>query len=281
MKKIIYTSLALATFGILFLNNSGGAAAAGRGGRTGAPGDNAQTCAQCHTGAVGSATATLKAFNDAGTSEVTRYIGGQTYTLRLTLSSAPTGGAYGFQMLDLRKDNNNNVKGFVATQAPGIQLTPVAANGRTYAEQSQKLTSNIINVKWKAPDTLTGAVTFYAVGNIVDGTGGSGPGDVVVTSTLELTRQTSSNNELAAKVQMSVSPNPASEQISINLASEVSKNLQVRVTDIAGRIVLTQNWQIGTGDNQRTLNVQSLAKGAYMVQLVDNQNVISKKIIKL
>lgn len=281
MKKVIYSLLTLVTLSILLLNNSGGAAAAGRGGRTGAPGDNAQTCAQCHTGAVGSATASLKAFNEAGNSEVTRYIGGQTYTLRLTLSSAPSGGGYGFQMLDLRKDNNNNVKGFVASQATGIQLSTVSATGRIYAEHNQRLSSNIINVKWKAPDTLTGAVTFYAVGNIVDGSGGSGPGDVVVTSTLELTRQTSSNNELAAKVQMSISPNPANEQIAINLVSDVSRNLQVRMTDIAGRIVSTQNWQINTGDNQRTFNVQNLAKGAYMVQLVDNQNVISKKIIKL
>ena len=36
-----------------------------------------------------------------------------------------------------------------------------------------------------------------------------------------------------------------------------------------------------SGENLRTLDVSRLAKGAYMIQVIENQNIVSKKMLKL
>ena len=91
---------------------------------------------------------------------------------------------------------------------------------------------------------------------------------------------TSSVNELAAQIQMSISPNPTTEGVVLSLSSKVSKKVQMRMTDVSGRAVISENWQIQAGENSKKWDVSQLAKGAYMIQIIENQDVISKKIIK-
>ena len=88
-------------------------------------------------------------------------------------------------------------------------------------------------------------------------------------------------NELAENVQIQLSPNPTPSTLSVWLDSKVSKSLKIQMTDLSGRIVLSENWSVTMGQNQRTLDLHTFAKGAYMVQIIDNQNVVSKKILKL
>lgn len=293
MKKLMFTTLSLFALALLFLNNAGGYGSSSGEGLTGAPGDatlpngTAKTCQACHNGGSFNPTAKIELFDEAGITAVTKYEPNKTYTIRLTItagSGSPSG--YGFQMIDIRKSNNANVKGFLATaqQATGIQVTTIS-NGsqanRTYAEHNSRRASNIFNVKWKAPASGTGAVTFYAVGNAVNGSssdaGDNGTGFV----SIDFAELTSSMNELATQIDMKVFPNPTTENISIQLNSTKAKNIQIRLTDITGKLVLAENWQIQAGDNAKQIPIAQIAKGAYMVQLVENQDIISKKIIKL
>ena len=286
MKKTTYIFTALVFATILFSSHAGGYAAIEGLGLTGAPGDtkltngDAVTCQSCHNSGSFNSSASLELLNEVGTTAVTKYEPTKIYTIRVTINAAagtPVG--YGFQMIDIRKSNDANVKGFVAAQAAGIQLTTLT-NGRVYAEHNVRSASKTFNVKWKAPASGTGIVTFYAVGNAVNGNGATSGDNGTASVKIDFAEMTSSVNELAAQIQMSVSPNPTTEGVVLSLSSKVSKKVQVRMTDVSGRTVISENWQIQAGENSKRWDISHLAKGAYMIQIVENQDVISKKIIK-
>ena len=291
MKKILYTFFLAATVLSLISNSSGKAASEGEG-MTGAPGDRFQangsavTCQFCHNSGTFNPTAKIEFFNEAGTTAVTRYEAGKNYTIKLTITPTGTPAGYGFQMIDIRKSNNSNIKGFLptASQNTGIQVTALTMGNqanRSYAEHNKILTSNAILVKWKAPSTGTGAVVFYAVGNAVDGRNGIGGDNGTGTINAEFAEQTSPVNELALSVEMVVSPNPTAEGVVLSLSSKLSKKIEVRMTDISGKTVLSENRSIQVGENTIKLDVSNFAKGIYMVQVIENQNLITKKLLKI
>lgn len=284
MKKIIYIFSGIVTI-FLFVNNATGPIVRQQKGYTGAPGDQPNTCRTCHNSGTYGTTATLQVFDSAGTTAVTKYALGKQYTLRLTISvTSGTPSAYGFQMIDLRKRDSTNIKGFLpkTQQAANIGIDTLTATSRVYAEHNAPLTSNVINVLWKAPSTDIGSVVFYAAVNAVN-LSSSTAGDLGSPPvSLELASPLSSGvNELAENVQIQLSPNPTPSTVSVWLDSKVSKSLKIQMTDLSGRIVLSENWSVTMGQNQRTLDLHTFAKGAYMVQIIDNQNVVSKKILKL
>lgn len=283
MKKILYIFSGMATI-LLFMNNATGPIVKQQKGYTGAPGDQPNTCVTCHNSGTYGSTATIQVFDSLGTTAVTKYALGKQYTIRLTISvTSGTPSAYGFQMIDIRKKDSTNVKGFLAktSQAADIGIDTITATGRVYAEHNAKLTSNVINVKWKAPSTDLGTIVFYAAGNAVN-SGGTNAGDNGTPSvSVQITSPISSGvNELADNVQIQLSPNPTPSTVSVWLESKISKGLKIQLTDLSGRIVLSESWSVSVGQNQRILDLHTFAKGAYMIQVLDNQNIISKKILK-
>jgi hypothetical protein len=284
MKNKVYTLFACVAIAVTLISNARGPVAAQQKGYTGAPGDQAGTCATCHNSGTFAPTATLQLFDSLGTTAATRYALGREYVIRLTITAASgTPTAYGFQMIDIRTRDSSNVKGFLPKdkQAADIGVDTIAATGRVYAGHNARLTSNVINVRWKAPATDLGVVRFYAVGNATNA-GGSSAGDNGTPSvSITFNSPTSATNELAENVNIQLSPNPTPNTVFINLNSKISKTLNLRVSDISGRTVTTEQWAINVGDNTKSLDLQHLAKGAYMIQVLDNQNIVSKKVLKL
>lgn len=284
MKKTFYIFSAIAAI-LLFASNATGPVVRQQKGYTGAPGDQANTCATCHNTGTFGATAKLEVFDSLGTTLVTKYVLGRQYTLRMTISvTSGTPSAYGFQMIDIRKSDNANVKGFLAkaNQAANIGIDTITATSRVYAEHNAPLTSNIINVKWKAPSTDLGTIVFYGAGNAVN-SGGTFAGDNGTPSaSVQITSPISSGvNDLADNIKIQLSPNPTPSTVAVLLESKLSKTLKIQVTDISGRMILSENWAVSVGQNARSFDLQAFAKGVYMIQVVDNQNVISKKIVKI
>lgn len=284
MKKIIYIFSGLATI-LLFVNNATGPVKVQQKGYTGAPGDQANTCVTCHNTGTFAPTATLQVFDAAGTTAVTKYVLGVEYTIRLTITATSgTPSAYGFQMIDIRKSDNSNVKGFLpkTSQAADIGIDTITATSRVYAGHNAKLTANVINVKWKAPATDLGNIVFYAAGNAVN-SGGTFAGDNGTPSvSFQLASPlTSSVNELAENISIQVSPNPTPSVVALRLESKLNKAVKIQVVDLVGRTVLSEKWGISIGTNQHSLDLNSFSKGVYMVQIVEGQNIVSKKVIKI
>ena len=288
MKKFVYTVFTLA-FALLLLNNARGPVAAQQKGYTGAPGDQTGTCATCHNTGSFNPTVSIQLFDSLGTTAVTRYVLNRQYTVRLTITAAAgTPSVYGFQLIDIRKSDNSNVKGFLpkASQSADIGIDTIAAAGttpsRVYAGHNARLTSNVINVKWKAPATDLGIVTFYGVGNAGNNAGGSGGDNGTPSTNLQVASPTVSRvNELAENISIQLSPNPTPSEMTINLDSKTAKNLGVTILDLSGRSVITEKWQIQVGENKRSINLGNLTQGVYMLQITDNQDIVSKKVIKI
>jgi len=78
----------------------------------------------------------------------------------------------------------------------------------------------------------------------------------------------------------SVWPNPVIDNVNITLTSDRSQNLSLRVVDLNGRVVRSQVVNVQKGMNQVTLNVNSLNKGLYVVQLIGENLNYKDKLIK-
>lgn len=193
MKKTFYIFSAIVTV-LLFANNAAGPIVRQQKGYTGAPGDQANTCATCHNSGTFGASAKLEVFDSLGTTLVTKYALGRQYIVRMTISVTS------------------------GTPSASVQLASPISSGI---------------------------------------------------------------NDLADNIKIQLSPNPTPSTVAVSLDSKIAKTVKIQVTDIMARTVLSENWAINVGQNVRSLDMQSFAKGAYMVQIIENQNIVSKKILKI
>ncbi len=89
------------------------------------------------------------------------------------------------------------------------------------------------------------------------------------TACLTINRGTTDINEIA-EGEVSVYPNPATTVLNVANA----EGAQVSVFDMNGRVVAS----IENANANETINVANLAKGMYIVRIVDGQNVTTKKV---
>jgi len=140
----------------------------------------------------------------------------------------------------------------------------------------QALDSNVWEFQWVAPTDGTKEVVFYGAFNSnVDGHKGQ---DVTRLSTLKVWREgfvsLKENNVLS---QATIFPNPAQESISIQLSQVPSVQTEVNVLDIAGKVVQVDQFEVGQILHQ--INVNTLPKGVYFVQLKSGASRSIQKIL--
>lgn len=71
-----------------------------------------------------------------------------------------------------------------------------------------------------------------------------------------------------------ISPNPATNELTVASASHIGK---IQVIDALGKTVLSHD---ANYTSQTTINISSLSKGVYFLQINDGTNVSTKKFIK-
>ncbi len=138
---------------------------------TGAPGDIG-SCVFCHdtfeNANVGPGSVTI-------TNTPAVYSPGQQYTITVT---AQQGGRskFGFQLTAI--DSGGNRAGTLATVSSDTQINPLTGEGaRQYIQHSSTGTNatssgrRIWQIRWTAPSTDVGTVTFYVAGNAADNDG--------------------------------------------------------------------------------------------------------------
>lgn len=117
------------------------------------------------------------------------YIPDQEYTLRVSLrmTTSPARQKFGFQLtvLDANGSGTAANAGTLSTNDARTQLLPsgdvlAPYTGRQYIEQTDTGTAgtatdeSIWTIKWKAPASRGGKITFYATGNAANGSGSGG-----------------------------------------------------------------------------------------------------------
>ena len=274
--RILYTFMILFfAVGMLF-NFAGGPAQASSMDRTGSPIQGGSNCSQCHGGNNFDADMTIELRD--GADPVTGYEPGKTYNLVFDIangSGTPSG--YGIQAIVLDA-GETNVGDFM--NAPvNTQITDI--QGFKYFEHSRLVTTNSISVEWTAPAMGTGDVTIYASGMVANGNGGNS-GDGVSTKSLTLTEGLSSTGNLSkVDFDLRLLANPVGNQLPIRIESPTSKNLDITILDLSGKVALQTEERVAQGENNINIELSELNKGVYFLKMSDDKGFVTKKLLKL
>lgn len=78
---------------------------------------------------------------------------------------------------------------------------------------------------------------------------------------------------------VTIHPNPATNFLNINLNEKVKEIIDLKVTDIQGKVIKTSNYYTKEGQNLIKLNVEDLLNGMYFLQISSNSNEFREKFI--
>ena len=264
--------LALGSFVLLTseLENFGGSP----GGKSGSPGDNNNTCTQCHGGTASSQEGWLTSNIPAS-----GYVPGETYTITATGTHS---GVVRFGFEATAEDGNNAKTGnFAITNSTETKLT----NSSSAVTHKSSGTTPNGNSKswsfdWTAPEAGTGEVGFYAAFNAANGNG-STSGDVIYKTTMFASEDINSSvgDNFGAKSSIKIFPNPFTNEFSVNVAGTNAKVSGVKVFNSIGNQVYSQDSFL---DNENMgIAASGLLSGIYYaVVYFDNDTRITKRIVK-
>jgi hypothetical protein len=82
------------------------------------------------------------------------------------------------------------------------------------------------------------------------------------------------------KASVSIYPNPASSQATVDINLSENTNTMVRVFDMSGKVVFTENLgRIDAGNHRTQINCQKLRKGIYIVNVVSGKSTATSKLV--
>jgi Secretion system C-terminal sorting domain len=279
--KLISALFITALFACLFMGNSGGRATDARRGNTGAPGDETQTCTGCHNDGSYDVTMKIELF-DTNNKLIDTYEPEKTYLAKATIVAAgkTLPKAYGVQMLSLIGKTNADVNGWVSkTTSTNAQI--VSVNSRSYVEQRAASPSNEFSVSWKAPAKGMGDVTFYAAGNGVDATGGSGNDNGTNTKlTLKEKISTAASDVALNTLEISLLQNPITDFLQVQLVAEKAENFQLKIFDAQGKMWHSEKTPSFLGNMTINIPTETLAKGLYFLQITNGNELKAIKFLK-
>lgn len=68
--------------------------------------------------------------------------------------------------------------------------------------------------------------------------------------------------------QVSVYPNPAGSTMQVKINLQQTQNARISICDLQGRVIRTEDAELQTGENIRTLDLSALARGSYLLRIV-------------
>jgi hypothetical protein len=88
-------------------------------------------------------------------------------------------------------------------------------------------------------------------------------------------------NDIAGVTQFTVSPNPISKSqvLSLQMNSEKAFDAKVKLLNITGQIVKTENRAFAAGYSEQTLSVSDLSVGTYILSIESAKGVLNKRIV--
>ncbi len=127
--------------------------------------------------------------------------------------------------------------------------------------------TNSILVDWGVFSGVMGVTTSNACGN-------SGTRTLLVNVSCRVAGVSSSS-----PIDVNVYPNPASENTNISFKGVAGTDYKVTLMDLAGRVISTNNGTAVEGLNEINIDLSGIAKGAYMVNLMNNNESSQIRLI--
>lgn len=86
--------------------------------------------------------------------------------------------------------------------------------------------------------------------------------------------------DVFANGQISVYPNPVKDQLSVSFNSLVSSDVQTSLLSITGEKVAVYNWSARSGINYFSIDMGTISKGLYILEITSNGQSLRYKVIK-
>jgi hypothetical protein len=83
----------------------------------------------------------------------------------------------------------------------------------------------------------------------------------------------------ASIANLDVYPNPSRDVFNVAFTSEDVQNLEVRVLNIVGEVIYTENLQQFVGEYTKAIDLATYTKGVYFLEITTNNGVVNKKLI--
>ena len=236
------------------------------GGKTGSPGDEGETCTNCHTSfAVISETGWI-------TTDIPAegYTPGETYVITATGTHAGVVN-FGFELT--AEDNIGKKRGTLAVTDETRTKFTNDDNAVTHTNNGIAPTddSNTWSMNWTAPDAELGEITFYAAFNAGNGADGK-LGDQIYTSSLAVTQSTVGLGDDLLAESIRAYPNPATNYVNL----DVPEGAEIRMVNMVGQQIMNRE---NTNASER-IDLSGLDKGFYFVQVTHESNTASMRIVK-
>ena len=82
-----------------------------------------------------------------------------------------------------------------------------------------------------------------------------------------------------AIANLDVYPNPSRDLFNVTFTSEDVQDLEVRVINVVGEVVYTENLQQFVGEYTKSIDLETYTKGVYFLEITTNNGVVNKKLI--
>lgn len=73
-------------------------------------------------------------------------------------------------------------------------------------------------------------------------------------------------------------PNPANEIVNFEINSSTNRDIDIRIVNIVGVVVVDKKFKLRQGKNNIQLNLNGISRGLYFYQISDGKTVITKKL---
>ena len=243
-------------------------------GFTGAPGEG--LCTSCHPGSPANS-------GPGGVSldAPPHYTPGMTYDFNVTVSD-PTASRFGFQVV--AKDGADDFQGTWEIVDPAdTRFSSPDANYVTHVSAPFGSGSHAFAVRWTAPGSDVGDITFYAAGNGADG-GGQPTGDQIYTAVATSAPSGSSSSESAPALPSfqltDVFPIPFVDHTTFRFELSRPGAVDLVLYDLSGRELRSESFgTFGIGSHSARLNGAGLPSGVIVYRLVSGGEEASGRLI--
>ena len=82
-----------------------------------------------------------------------------------------------------------------------------------------------------------------------------------------------------AIADLDVYPNPSRDVFNVTFTSEDVQDLEVRVINVVGEVVYTEDLQQFVGEYTKSIDLATYTKGVYFLEITTNNGVVNKKLI--
>jgi hypothetical protein len=87
-------------------------------------------------------------------------------------------------------------------------------------------------------------------------------------------------DKTTAVQKLNVYPNPATEQLNLQMEVSVPQETTIRMFNLTGKTVYSEKIQLNSGTQNHSIDISKVVPGLYFIQLTSGQKTVTSKVVK-